>query len=1148
MYKKYNSLEKWNDTIVPLLFGRKQSCRILNYIIMCKLILGLTLLTFSLSAHTYSQTVTLTGKNVSASDFFEAINKQTGYSFVLKNSLINKITSFDINEKNTPLTTVLDKYLSVQGIDYSIKHKTIVLNDVETTTKQQETSVTGIVLTPEGSPIPGVSIKIKGQQTPPGVTRENGAFSISNLKENSTLVVSSIGYEVVELHIKKSTSGYSISTVRKTQAGQLKSESGDNIQLRLTLHPQMNQVEDVVVTGIFNKPKESFTGAATTISKEQLRMSGNRNLLKTIGNIDPSFDLQENNIGGSDPNQLPNIEIRGTSTIGNVADLQTNVRSSLNLPLFILDGFEVSMERVMDMNQADVEQVVILKDASATAIYGSRGSNGVVVITSLKPEQGKLRLTYGAGANFEFADLSSYHVFDAAGKLHIEELAGLYTTDNPSDQSRLRSLHNVHKKYVASGIDTDWKRIPVRTGIGHYHKIDLTGGDEQFRYILNGSYNQVAGAMKGSSRDNFNGGMTISYMMNKFRFTNNLSIGFNNSDNGNYGSYHSWVSMNPYLSPYDENGELIQTYPSFTTSSPQYNPLYTANLTSFSTSNYANIRNTLALDWDVFSGLKVNTSVGFNKQLGGSDRFTSPLDLLYLNFGDITTKGQYTQSKMDMQSYQFSGTVNYAKVFNDHSIYLGVNGQLNESQNDVNTIIVTGFVNDKMTDISNGLQYSGSHPTSIEKTTRSMGITGTINYNYMSRYYVDASYRLDGASSFGSHSRFAPFFSIGAGWTISQEPFIKDNLPFIDLMRLRYSYGVTGSLNFQPYQALTTYTYNNTDYYRNLIGATINSYGNENLRWQNTVQNNIGMDATILGGALLFSANFYHKLTDNLVTEVGMPLSHGYRSYTENLGMMRNVGADLMATVNIIRNDAKKIHWSVQVGSYHNKNVIVKLSEEVKRTNARYSNRHHSGSTYFEYREGYSVDELYVLESPGVDALTGEVLYKDADGTFSTFITDTMLKIAVGSRQPKLNGRISSSLRIGSFNLNVGFAVRAGGKKLNTTLLEKVENAYANINLDTRVLDRRWQKPGDITAFKSIKSSDNTLPNDRFVFNENTFTFNNINIMYDLPRTITQKLKMQRLSINASMSDIFYLSNIEQQRGMDYPYSIKPTFTLTATF
>ncbi|MCH4553105.1 SusC/RagA family TonB-linked outer membrane protein [Aestuariibaculum sp. L182] len=1063
-------------------------------------------------------------KLVSIDEVFDIINKQTHYHFMYPQELFENYPKVQIKKGEIDVFKLLSYSLGSKDFNVVLStNNQIIIKPKE---DGQQQFVSGRVLDVNGDPIYGVSVVIKG--TKQGVSSDfDGNYAISVSSPENVLIFQALGFKMKEVLVGRSK------------------------RIDVTLEEDIEELDavEIISTGIFNRPKTSFTGAASVITKEQIKSFGNRNLLRTLANIDPSLDIQEQNAFGSDPNNTTlSIEIRGAKSITDVSNLQNQSRGQLNTPLFLLDGFEVSVERVLDMNQNDVESVVILKDASATAIYGSRGANGVVVITSSNPPRGKLRVSYTSGLNFEIPNLSSYDLLDARQKLQIESIAGLYTGETVNEQILLDNLYNQNNKAVQEGVNTNWLKEPTQVGVGQYHSLRLGGGDKEFRYGFNVSYNGITGAMKGSKRDNVNASLNLQYQFKKVRFSNQLELGFNKGTNSPYGRFSDYYYMNPYWRPYDENGDPVMSYDTFN-NQVKYNPLYDSSLASFSTTDYNNIRNQTAVSVNFNQNLKWDTSLGVTLLKGGSDYFSSPLNSSNFIAGIAPLdRGIYTQTFREERSYQISSTISYGKTFGKHMLYLGGNGQLIQNQNESTTLSVRGFTNEKLNDISNGISYTGQRPSRRESTVRSVGLTGTLNYNYDNRYFVEGSARLDGASSFGLESRYAPFYSFGAAWDLGQEKFIKENISKIDRIKFRYSYGVTGSLNFSAYQALSTYSYDTTSQYSNITGMTLLALGNPNLEWQNTKQHNFGLDFQAFDNRIGMTVNYYRINTHNLIGEASLPYSNGYTSYTENFGTVRNVGYDANLSVNVVRDLDNQFSWYVTTGVYSNKNTLVKLSDAIKEANEQWEGQNYSNGTFYQYREGESTDALYVLKSPGVDPLTGQVLYEDPEtGNVYTSVQEGLRKISVGNTLPKINGRITSSLRYKGWMMDIGFSYRLGAKKLNNSLL-RVENAYVANNMDARVLGTRWQQPGDITAFKSISSDESTYPNDRFVFTERAFALSSVNLSYQFPQKVLDYFKVKQLSLTSSISDVFYLSNISTERGTDYPYSIRPQLNLSVTF
>lgn len=1095
------------------------------------------LFVFSLQGHSsiFSQSrMTVDLQNSNMKELIRIIEQQTTLGFLYDENL--EAVPVSVKAQNETVENILNQVLKNSELEYEIDHNTILIQKKEADLPAQQAQqperrmVTGKVVDEQGNPVPGANVVVLELRQ--GVATDNyGEFKIFVANDRDyTLLFTFIGMEDKRIPLSPVAS----------ESQKLGS---------IVLETKESEIDEVLVTGIFNKPKAAFTGAASVITKDEIKRSANRNLLTTLATIDPAFDVQEQNEFGSDPNNTNlAIQIRGAASIPDVNSMQLNARSQLNTPLFILDGFEVTMERVLDMNQNDVESVVILKDASATAIYGSRGSNGVVVITSARPPVGKLRINYTAGVNLEIRDLSSYNLMNSEEKLYIEELAGLYTTDDPDRRQATLDLYNANRKAVAEGVNTDWMDIPTRTGVGQYHRLNIGGGDAQFRYDLNVSLNQIQGAMKGSQRRNVNAGMTLQYMFKNVRVSNLLELGFNKGENSPYGRFSEYHDMNPYWRPYDENGDPIQSYPTFA-GQVRYNPLYDASLESFSTTDYTNIRNQTSISVNITPEIKWDSSFGFTQLKGGSDNFISPLNSTYIISGiDMLSRGSYIQGQREESSYQVSTTLNYGKTFGKHSVYGGINGQLMESQSRNTSVSVRGFTNESLNDISNGISYSGDRPTSYESTVRSLGVSATANYSYDQRYFLDLSGRIDGGSSFGKYSRYAPFYAVGAAWDMAREKFMQENLGFIKQLKLRYSYGVTGSLNFSAYQALQTYRYDTNSQYNGISGMELMALGNEDLKWQNTYQNNWGADIDILDGTLGIVFNYYRRNTDNLIAEASLPYSNGYTTYTENFGKVRNTGIDGQVSVRVMNRPQDQFVWYVRVGAYANKNILLELSDAIKEANEQFETQQDSRGTYYQYREGESIDDLYVLRSPGVDPLTGSVLYEDPEtGYVYDHAVEGIRKVSMGSTLPKVNGRIGSSLRYKGLTLDFTFSVRYGAMKLNNSLM-RVENAFVRVNLDKRVLGNRWVQEGDVSPYKDIRSEESTYAIDRFVTKEKAFALSNVNLGYQFPESWIKPFKIQQAMFSASLNDVFYISNIRTVRGTDYPYTIRPSFNLSVTF
>ena len=387
---------------------------------------------FGVQAQTHR--VTLNVKETSLEQVIKELEKQTGLQFFYSQDKIEKITGLSLQAKQEDFKTILDRLLKNTVLTFTVMDDVVVIKDREKTVSPLQSAIReikGVVTDVQGNTLPGVTVRIKGT-TLGGITDTEGAFQLSLPEGEAVLQFSFVGMKPLEVVL------------------------GNQEFLRVKLEEEKVEMDEVVVTGIFRKAKSSYTGAATVVTGEELKQFGNRNLLTSLRNIDPSFNIVENNEFGSNPNRLPEIQIRGNSSLPNVDQLKDETRVSMNTPLVVLDGFETSLEKLLDINENEVEAITLLKDASATAIYGSRGANGVIVITTKAPAMGKLRITYRGDLNLEVPDLNSYDVLNACQKLEIEKKAGLWSETNLTDLATYNKILND----INSGVNTDWLSQP----------------------------------------------------------------------------------------------------------------------------------------------------------------------------------------------------------------------------------------------------------------------------------------------------------------------------------------------------------------------------------------------------------------------------------------------------------------------------------------------------------------------------------------------------------------------------------------------------------------------------------------------------------------------------------------------------------------
>ena len=885
--------------------------------LMTKLSLILTFFCLQIQANGFSQRTRLSIKmdNISVKQLFVEIEKRTDLAFVYNTRDVEQLGTLDVDFMNEEIGNILDYCLKGKGINYSIVNNHVVIRKGEQSAPQQKSRViTGKVLDKNTKePLPGATVKIKG--TTIGTAADiDGSFKLTVLEDNKELEITFIGY-----------------------ASQFVTLRADN-SVTIYLEPQTSEMEEVVVTGMFTRKADSYTGAVTTIKKEELQRVGNQNILQSLKNIDPSFQVIESNDFGSDPNRMPEIQMRGASSF---TDMKDKYQTNPNQPLFIVDGFEQSIEKVMDMDMNRVASITLLKDATAKALYGSKGANGVVVIETLAPEKGKMRVSYTGNLNLQMPDLSSYNLADAAEKLEIEKRAGIYTDQfgHPYTQQMYDEKYEALYKEVLRGVNTYWLDKPLRVGVGHKHSLMFEGGDDVVRYGIDFQYNNVAGVMKGSSREVISAGFNLSYRYKSLLFTEQLSVTFNKSKESPYGTFSEYARLNPYWRAYNEDGsvkEVLSNYEkaNFQGTKPIYNPLANASINTKNQSSYFDFTNNFYIEWEAFSGMRFKGRLGLISQKDDSEVFY-PRD--HTKFKDISQdsedyfkRGEYTMSNGKRFEYNTDISANYSKEFGRNVIF--ANAQWSASERKYNTVTfgARGFANDKMDYITHAKEYLEGAPSGSESLAREMSVLLSMNYSFDNRYLLDATYRANASSLFGSDKRWGHFWSAGIGWNLHKEHFM-ENVTVLNQLRFRASTGYSGSQNFNSYQAIASYKYYNENY-DNIIGSYLMGLANPDLQWQKTQDNNIGVDITLMD-ALDVTFDCYIKKTQNLLTPVSLPPSAGFRSYTENLGETKNKGVEFKVNYRIVRDAERDLYFSVFTSGMHNKNRITKISDALSLMN-----------------------------------------------------------------------------------------------------------------------------------------------------------------------------------------------------------------------
>ncbi len=1086
--------------------------------------------------------ITLTFKNEKLSDALRQLEKASTYKIMFT---YNEVEIYQVSGKVKDQTfeQALKYVLAGKPLEYTISGNLVTVKSTKRTQPALtgNRNVSGYVKDESGEPIIGAPVCI-GESRVCTVTDANGFYTFPIPQEETILKFTYVGLSAEYVQIARGTSDVRRDVIMRAD----------------------NKIDEVVVTGIFRKAKESYTGSVSTIDKEQLQQYRGQNLLQTLKNVDASINFGIDNLNGSNPNNLPNINIRGTSSLPmSVEEFNAGQSSNPNTPLIIMDGFEISLTKLMDYNDEEIESINILKDAAATAIYGSRGANGVIVVVSKQPEPGKLRVNVEAGLTFEVPDLSSYHLLNAADKLELERKAGLY--DYPYNMDVSMSSSDIHyieaynKRHydVLRGVDTDWLSKPLRTGVGQRYNLRVEGGSKEFRWAADAQWKDTEGAMKGSNRRIFNGGITLLYTFKNLTFRNYTSVGINNSKESPYGTLSDYVIQQPYNAPYDEEGNLRKFFDPFMSyrGAPE-NPLYNASLGSFNKSGYQELTNNFAVDWQILPELTLRGQLGISKNDSETNFFRSPEDTYYQNdsSGQYTTgegflrRGYYRYTDGKSLSFNADVTLSYNKVFQEvHSLYVGANWSMRQNNYDGFTAAFEGISSDSQAKIGNARMYAQNEmPYGSNTKTHMFGVTGNVNYTYGGKYYVDFSYRVDGNSTYGSDKKYSSFYSAGIGWNLHNEAFLKGN-EVINMLRLKASYGETGAASGAlETDAYTYFNYVTDNRYMNWTGAELGGLGNPDLTWQLTKEFNIGTEFGLWDNRVKGTFEYYIKNTNNLLSSMDMPLSMGFPSYRANIGEVKNNGWEASLQVFVIRDRARQFNWLIGGQLVYNKNKITKLSQAIKDQTEAFmmsdrieSNTDTGTGIQNLFYEGYPQNAIYAVRSLGIDPSTGNELYLDKDGNF-TDVWKESNKVYCGSADPKYRGNLNTMVQWKDFTLNASFGYYWGGKMYNSTLRDRVEvtlNTIAQRNVDERVLTSRWFQEGDVVFFRRLGAT-TSKASSRYVMDNNVLELQSVSLQYKLHNDwLRNNFKLQSAIFSLNMNDLIHWGTIRMERGTSYPFA-----------
>jgi TonB-linked SusC/RagA family outer membrane protein len=1076
---------------------------------------------FCLSVHAdaFSQQVkvSLEMRGAALDDVLRELGKRAGVNFLYNYEVVKEKKNVTLKVEDKGFLEVLDELLPSLGLGYVYDTRVVVIRERADIPAPQprEIRVAGKVVDNQGRPLPGAAVRVEGT-TRGVVTDRDGAFVLL------------LPAGAVKLHF--SFVGMEGRLVDVTAGEEME-------ELRVVLKEIPVELEDVVVTGIYTRAKESFTGSAATYSAAELKTMGTRNVLQSLKTLDPSFAIIEDNQYGSDPNRLPNMEIRGKSS---VLGLRDELDADPNQPLFILDGFESTLAAINDLDINRVASITILKDAASTAIYGSKAANGVVVVETVKPEPGKLQVSYNGNLNLTIPDLSSYNLMNAREKLDFEVLAGRY---NPRSAANLginydayeRDLHALYQTRlhnILEGVDTYWLAEPLRVGVNQRHSLYLSGGEGAFLFGLGGSYTGVTGAMKRSLREVTGGNIDLIYRVAAFQFSNKFSVTSTSLGNPIV-PFQQYAEANPYYKRRDDDGNInkwLENNNYF--QSP--NPLWNDHLNSRDKGANLSFSNYLVAEWNPTREWKARLRFGISHESNDAEQFIAREDTRYENTPTLR-RGEYFFTNTRNSRREGEASITHARLFGSHRVNIVAGGNIFSSETLVQGYSAEGFPEGDFTypSFANGYPENGS-PLYHESISHAINGYFNAGYAFDDRYLADVSLRAGGSSLFGATRKYNTTWSVGLGWNLHREKWLAALLPRVDILKLRASIGNPGNQSFESAQTLVTYAfqYGSVNYFG--LGALLDQVGNPDLKWQVTVDRNLGLDLTLLDRRASLTFDYYYKVTDPLLIRVNTPQSSGTPSFLTNAGEQVSRGFTLSASYHVFRDIERRLLWQLRVNARAQSSRIDKIGNQLATFN-----RGGRGANTVRYYDGADPDDLWAVRSAGIDPATGKEIFLDKDGNFThDFSYDN--EVICGNARPDLEGVLGTSFTWRGLSLSLNFRYQLGADIFNTALYQKVENIRASDmskNQDKRAFYQRWQRPGDIAPFKNIAATNESPISSRFIQRENTLILESLNVAYEFFDGWIDSLGLGSLKLQVSARDLFRASSVRAERGIAYPFA-----------
>lgn len=1006
-----------------------------------------------------AQTVTKSFKNEPLKSVLKVVEQQTGMSVIYETDGVNENKSITASFRKASVQQVLSEILD-GGLNFRVQNKMIIIykgNEVQRKDdKKGARTVNGTVVDEKGEPIIGANVMLKGTSGIGTVSDVNGHFTLK-VPSNATLAVSYMGYSPQEVYV------------------------GNKSNLNIALSENTKLLDEIVVVGYGVQKKQSLTGSLQNLKENKLKDVTSPTVENMLTGKAPGVYVAP---GSGQPGTNGAIIIRGKSTV-----------NGSNSPLWVIDGVIVGSS-AGDLNPNDIDNITILKDAASTAIYGSEGANGVIVVTTKNAKVQKMQVD--VSARYGFTNL-------VKGNLHVMNGAELY--DYYKSFTNVEQISFPRWNDDLRNSNFDWWKVATHTGVAQDYNVSLSGGNETIKSILSLGFYKENGAVKGYDYKRYNFRMKTDYKPFSWLTIKPSVSGSRNDIKDRQYSVDAMYSNLPWDNPYTKDGKLVGNYSEEWVNSNNTNYLYELQWNHGSSISYEFMGNfdfdVIITDWLRFSSVNNYRWQGYE-----SNYYTDPRTSSAENIGRIEESTYNSHRRYSNQMLQFN------KMFGKHSVSALLAYEFNDyhykNVKAKGTGIVPGF---EVLDVTTLPEAVGGGISEWAK--QSYFFRG--NYDYDGKYLAEVSLRRDGASNFGDNAKYGNFYSLSAGWIINKEnwfPFKKE----FDLLKLRASYGSVGNRPTSLYPQYSLYSVSKNASYNKNPGALMSQIGNKDMTWEKTYTTGIGLDVSMFDRIRL-TFDYYNKNTSNLLYAVPVSGLTGVTSIWKNVGKLNNKGFEITLGADIIK--TKDLQWGVDINLGHNKNKIKEL----------YNGKAQiivgdgigiAGSASRLLKPGYDSDTWYIREWAGVNPDNGAPQWyktvKNADGTTSRAVTSKYAEadeVMCGAYTPDIYGGFSTNISYKNFTLSAVFGYSVGGKIYNYTRTEyDSDGAYTDRN-QMRLLSSwsRWQKPGDIATHPVASynnDSNSNKPSSRYLENGDFLKLRTLTLSYNLklPKYYIQNMNL----------------------------------------